>query len=143
MRCELCTKKHPNELWRDSLVYIIDASETDVPGFVRVVLNEHIAEMSELTAEQRTHIYDVINIVELAMREIMRPTKVNLAQFGNMVPHLHWHVIARFVDDAFFPGSVWSPRLRETPSEVLRQRQESAIRLFAILPEKLNAAFSL
>jgi diadenosine tetraphosphate (Ap4A) HIT family hydrolase len=33
---------------------------------------------------------------------------VNLAALGNQVPHLHWHIIPRFADDAHFPDPVWA-----------------------------------
>jgi diadenosine tetraphosphate (Ap4A) HIT family hydrolase len=29
------------------------------------------------------------------------------------VPHLHWHVIPRFADDAHFPDPVWASRRRD------------------------------
>jgi len=28
------------------------------------------------------------------------------------MPHVHWHVIARFVDDAHFPDAIWAPARR-------------------------------
>jgi diadenosine tetraphosphate (Ap4A) HIT family hydrolase len=46
------------------------------------------------------------------LRRLLQPTKVNLASLGNQVPHLHWHVIPRFADDAHFPDPVWAPRRR-------------------------------
>ena len=42
-----------------------------------------------------------------------RPDKVNLAALGNAVPHLHWHIVARFAWDSHFPASVWAPASRE------------------------------
>ena len=45
----------------------------------------------------------------------MAPDKVNLASLGNVVPHLHWHVIPRFADDPHFPNPVWGSKLRDTP----------------------------
>jgi diadenosine tetraphosphate (Ap4A) HIT family hydrolase len=65
--------------------------------------------------------------VEAALHELMQPDKINLASLGNFTPHVHWHVIPRFRDDAHFPQAVWAPRLRPgTPRVVdaaaLRQR---------------------
>ena len=54
----------------------------------------------------------VVYAAEQALREMMQPAKINLASFGNMVAHLHWHVIARFADDKHFPDSVWSAAKR-------------------------------
>ncbi|MET0207803.1 MAG: HIT domain-containing protein, partial [Burkholderiaceae bacterium] len=44
--------------------------------------------------------------------EALAPAKINLAALGNMVPHLHWHVIARFDWDSHFPNPVWGERKR-------------------------------
>ena len=51
------------------------------------------------------------------------PTKVNIAALGNMVPHLHWHVIARFDWDSHFPAPVWAAAQRLSPAA-----QEGAVR---------------
>ena len=70
---------------------------------------------------------------EQALRELMQPAKINLASFGNMVPHLHWHVIARFADDRHFPGSIWcEPRREGTPRpldrDALRRTVQALLR---------------
>jgi diadenosine tetraphosphate (Ap4A) HIT family hydrolase len=44
---------------------------------------------------------------------VLHPDKINLASFGNVVPHLHWHVIPRFEDDAHFPAPIWGKRKEE------------------------------
>ena len=60
-----------------------------------------------------------VTAVEQALREHLQPTKINLAALGNLVPHLHWHVIARFDWDSHFPGAVWgeSKRARDRLQE--------------------------
>ena len=68
---------------------------------------------------------DAVTVVEQALREHLVPTKINLAALGNMVPHLHWHVIARFAWDSHFPAPVWASAQRERDSAqeaVLRER---------------------
>ena len=64
--------------------------------------------MSDLGAAEREHLLTVVLRVEMIVRRLLKPTKMNIASLGNQVPHLHWHVIPRFADDAFFPDSIWS-----------------------------------
>ena len=59
--------------------------------------------------------------VEQVLREHLHPTKINLAALGNAVPHLHWHVIARFDWDSHFPASVWAAPQRAFDAEKLAQ----------------------
>jgi diadenosine tetraphosphate (Ap4A) HIT family hydrolase len=61
---------------------------------------------------ERDRLMRVVFAGETALRQLYRPDKVNLASLGNVVPHLHWHVIARFVDDAHFPDPIWAPARR-------------------------------
>ena len=113
-------------VWRgdDARVVLVDAP--DLPGFCRVIWNRHIAEMSELSRVEREILLALVDVVEFAVRRVMRPQKINLASLGNQVPHLHWHVIPRFADDPYFPDSIWSPRQRDTADTVLKSRRELA-----------------
>lgn len=91
---------------------MILASDTDYPACCRVVWNAHVREMTDLRPRERDAILSVVFTVEEVLRELIHPYKINLASLGNQVPHLHWHVIPRFRDDAHFPDSVWSARQR-------------------------------
>lgn len=70
--------------------------------------------------------------VEQAVRETMLPDKINVASLGNVVPHLHWHVIPRYTDDAHFPAPVWAAAVREPEAGVLEARR-------ALLPQLADA----
>ena len=82
------------------------------PAFYRVICNHHVAEFGDLLATERARCMDLVVGVERTLRELLSPTKVNLASLGNMVPHLHWHVIARFEWDSHFPQPVWGAAQR-------------------------------
>jgi diadenosine tetraphosphate (Ap4A) HIT family hydrolase len=85
--------------------------------------------MSELTFGERDMFMALVFAVEEAVRHVMQPAKVNLASLGNQVPHLHWHVIPRYQDDAFFPGSAWSVKVQQTPGAILETRKQKALEL--------------
>jgi len=111
--CELCDSAGGDTLWQDDLCRVVLVDDRDYPGLCRVILNRHVGEMTDLDMATRQKLMRVVFAVEQALREQLRPAKINLASLGNKVPHLHWHVIARFPDDRHFPGSVWSEPLRE------------------------------
>lgn len=112
--CPLCEAQDCS-LWEDDLCRVILAGEADYPGFLRVILHAHVREMSDLAAAEQAALMRVVFAAETALREVMRPDKINLASLGNVVPHLHWHVIPRFEHDPHFPNAVWGVRLRDTP----------------------------
>lgn len=137
--CPLCNPANERVIWRGKLIRVIDASDADLPGFVRVIVKRHAAEMVDLTSEESTMVRKAVRMCELCMLETMQPDKINLASLGNMVPHVHWHVIARYKDDAFFPDSIWSPRLRACAPEVLEERRRKAKEMLAKLPSLLSS----
>lgn len=127
MACPLCAEDGGALVWRGEHLRVIRAQDAGFPAFYRVVWNAHVAEFSDLSAAERAHCMEAVGLVEQALREHLAPTKVNLAALGNVVPHLHWHVIARFGWDSHFPSPVWAPAQRPSPAA-----QEDAVR--ALLP---------
>lgn len=105
--CPLCADAGGRVLVRAGAWRIVLAGDPDHPAFTRVVWSAHVAEMSDLGEEQRGEIMRVVLEVERAQRDALAPDKINLASFGNVVPHLHWHVIPRWRDDRHFPEPVW------------------------------------
>lgn len=116
MICELCIGTGGSVLWQDNRCRVIRVDEPGYPGFCRVIWNAHVREMSDLAAADRAHCMAVVFGVEQALRKLMHPDKINLASLGNMVAHLHWHVIPRFADDPHFPQPIWGVRQREIGS---------------------------
>lgn len=111
--CVFCRSDGGEVLWRSDLCRVVLADEPDYPGFLRVILNAHIKEMTDLAASDRAEVMRVVFAAEAALQQVMRPDKINLATLGNKVPHVHWHVIPRFMDDPHFPNPVWSTKRRE------------------------------
>jgi diadenosine tetraphosphate (Ap4A) HIT family hydrolase len=115
LSCLLCDEPGGKLLWQDDFCRVVRADEPDHPGFLRVILNAHVKEMTDLQAADQQALMRVVFAAETALREVMAPDKINLASLGNVVPHLHWHVIPRFRDDPHFPNPVWGARQRDTP----------------------------
>jgi len=127
--CALCEDSGGELLWQDGrcrVVRVGGAEGVAFPGLCRVVWNAHVAEMSDLTAAERSHLLAVVNAVERAVRAVVRPDKINLASLGNVVPHLHWHVIPRWTDDSHFPAPIWAAAAR--PSRARAVPDDAALR---------------
>jgi len=114
VQCSLCQPANENVLWRDARCRVILVDDPEYAGFCRVIWQTHVKEMTDLSESDRTHFMAVVFSVEQHLRALMHPEKINLASLGNQAPHLHWHVIPRFTDDAHFPDPVWATRRRET-----------------------------
>ena len=139
--CVLCVQDGGALIWRGEKLRLIRAVEEGFPAFYRVIWNAHAAELSDLSDDDRNLCMRAVAAVERVMRDTLAPTKINLAALGNMVPHLHWHVIARFDWDSHFPASVWAnaQRPRNADKEAAVAAQLSL--LDAQLAERLSAQF--
>jgi len=141
--CPLCGGDGGTLVWRGPRMRVVHAAEEaerGFPGFYRVIWNAHVPEFSDLAEADRAHCMAAVAVVEQVLREQLQPAKINLAALGNMVPHLHWHVIARFAWDSHFPAPVWAPPQRERDAAqeaAVQARGESVARR---LRERLDQA---
>lgn len=136
--CSLCAEDGGTVVFRDAVLRVVLVDDRDLPGFVRVIVNAHAKEMTDLNAATRGRVMRAVFIAEERVRAVFAPRKVNVASLGNAVPHVHWHVIPRFADDAFFPQPIWGTRQRETPGDVLAARRA----LVPVLQQALAEAFA-
>lgn len=137
--CELCARAG-DILFQHPKYRILLVDDASYPGFCRVIWEDHVKEMTDLSLADRSLLMMAVWKVEDAVREVMQPEKVNLASFGNVVPHLHWHVIPRFADDAHFPNPVWGEVRRVADADVLDRRRALLPRLRHAIAERFGGA---
>ncbi|MET3447051.1 HIT family protein [Ralstonia sp. 1138] len=110
--CTLCETDGGEPVWRNGRARVVLVEHARFPGFCRVIWNDHVAEQTDLSDADRHWLMEVVARVERVLRTELAPDKVNLASFGNFVPHMHWHVIPRYRWDTHFPEAVWGPEQR-------------------------------
>lgn len=143
--CPLCQSNAEDVLWRSSQLRVIAVNDSDHPGFTRVIWNDHVSEMTELGPQQRHELMQAVWAVERVQRQILQPDKVNLAALGNVVPHLHWHVIPRWTVDTHFPEPIWAaPPSRTAADQQAWQERRAAISAqLAAYRDALQAALAV
>jgi diadenosine tetraphosphate (Ap4A) HIT family hydrolase len=99
-----------------------------------------VAEFSDLRADERERLMLAVYATERAVRRVLAPVKVNLASLGNQVPHVHWHVIPRYTNDAHFPQPIWAPRQRSVSEALLSQRRAQATLIAEALRQEMAQA---
>lgn len=119
--CPLCDAAGGRIVLQTPRWRLVHADEPGFPAFYRLVWNDHVREFSQLAAADRHACADALAAIEQAMLRHLAPAKVNLASLGNAVPHLHWHLVARFAWDSHFPAPVWAPPQRAPAAERLAE----------------------
>jgi diadenosine tetraphosphate (Ap4A) HIT family hydrolase len=137
--CPLCDTDGGLLIFKNDQFRVIQAVEAGFPAFYRVVWNAHVPEFSSLSPDDRSACMNAVVLVEQVLREQLKPTKINLAALGNAVPHLHWHVIARFDWDSHFPSSVWAAPRRVADADKLAQLALQCEQINSLLAAKLSA----
>ena len=98
-------------IYEDSLIKV-EIEPFEIP-WLKIFTQENIKEFSLCSDKLRLYIFDTINIIEKAMLVQLNPDKINIASFGNYVPHVHFHVQARYKNDSYFPEPTWGKKQRE------------------------------
>ncbi len=91
----------------------IEVQESEIP-WLKIFTKHPYKEMSEVPFTIKVEIYTLLDIIEKEMIAYYTPKKINIASFGNYVPHVHWHIMARFEEDSYFPEPMWGIKRRES-----------------------------
>lgn len=100
--CDACTGRWPDPDGRlaafgESVAYL--NADQFFPGWTVLVLRRHATELFELAPAARAGLMDEVSEVARALSAVFGARKVNYALFGNLLPHVHWHVVPRLGTD--------------------------------------------
>ena len=133
--CALCSSQKYPIIWANNLLRIVLINDQNYRGYCRVDLINHVKEMADLDEETRNEFMGVIFQTEKIIKEYLQPDKINLASLGNITPHLHWHIIPRYLSDNHFPDSIWSEKKRNAINKFSKVQELEFIKYVNI---KLN-----
>lgn len=90
----------------------IEIHESEIP-WLKLFTQEPYTEMSQVPHAVQLEIYNLIDVIEKQMLEYYAPNKINIASLGNYMPRVHWHIMARFKEDSYYPEPMWGEKQRE------------------------------
>ena len=94
-------------------------------GYCILVSRRHASELHELPPGERRAYLDEMCLLAQAVQTCYRPHKLNYELLGNQVPHLHWHIFPRYLDDPDHLRAVWLAIDRAQHDEVWHRRMET------------------
>ncbi len=101
-----------------NIVFTTDNLRVEIEPFeipwLKIFTIESYKEFSDTPYEVKLEILKLLDIIEKEMISYFHPDKINIASFGNYVPHVHFHIQARFKEDSFFPEPTWGKKMRES-----------------------------
>lgn len=78
------------------------------PGYTLLFTKEHVTELFHLDRKVRVGLMEEVSLVAEALFSVFRPDKINYELLGNMVPHIHWHLVPRYSREPLWPRPIWS-----------------------------------
>lgn len=106
--CPLCSSPGGRLVEQASGWRVVAIEEHPLAGFHRLICTDHVQEWRHLSPGQRQQIGEALAAWEHRLTEQWHPDKFNLASLGNVVPHLHWHLMPRWRTDPWWPNPIWA-----------------------------------
>ena len=105
--CPMCAEGRPDDVHGNARIatgQVSDAflvrNDVGQRGYCVVIWRgRHVADPTELTADEAGQYFAEVLRVGRAVEEQFRPVKMNFEILGNSLPHLHTHVVPRYLDD--------------------------------------------
>jgi diadenosine tetraphosphate (Ap4A) HIT family hydrolase len=87
---------------------VVLQNDGDFPGYCVLQYKRHVTEIHQLSSAERAQWVEDVAAVAAAVQAVCEPYKINYAVLGNLVPHLHCHVIPRHPDDGYWGQPIWA-----------------------------------
>lgn len=94
--------------------YLILNRDQFFPGYCLLFAKQHVTELFDLDLKTRQGMMEEVTRTAAALAALFKPDKLNYELLGNMVPHIHWHLVPRFSSDQLWPRPIWSEPHAET-----------------------------
>lgn len=103
-------------IYEDEFIYI-EKEEFEIP-WIKIFSKTPYKELSDCDEQTLRAIFKAMMLSQKLMLKYFNPTKINIASFGNYLPHFHLHIQARFENDSFFPEPTWGKKQRDGSIEI-------------------------
>jgi len=104
------------KIFENSLIFI-EIEKSEIP-WLKIFTKKPYREFSDCPKSVKKEIWRTLDIIEREMLFYYKPIKINIASFGNYMPHVHFHIMARFEEDSYFPEPMWGEKQRESKLEL-------------------------
>lgn len=113
--------------------YLILNRDQFFPGYCLLFTKQHQTELFHLDANVRQGLMEEISRVAQGLADCFQPNKLNYELLGNLVPHIHWHLVPRFRSEPLWPRPIWSEPHQELllTADQYRERCEQIRRALA------------
>jgi diadenosine tetraphosphate (Ap4A) HIT family hydrolase len=88
--------------------YVVLNRDQFFTGYTFVFSKEHVTELFHLDRETRSAVMEEVTATAAGLNRLFKADKINYELLGNMVPHMHWHLVPRLRSDRLWPRPIWA-----------------------------------
>ena len=143
MDCFACNRiqqikrgENPHFIAELSESYAVLSDEQPYEGWTILLLKDHHEHLAGLPLQRQGRLWDDVAKVAAAITRELKPVRINYETLGNLLHHIHWHVIPRYADDPQPTQPVWIRPIEER--RVILNRTDEA-KLIARLRRALES----
>ncbi len=112
--CEICTRiadiqsgNHPGFIAELPTGYAVLGDSQFFRGYTLFLCKTPSPDLEDLPRDFKLQFLSEMALVSEAVSNVLKPHKMNVESLGNMVPHLHFHLFPRFLEEAEPTKPVW------------------------------------
>jgi diadenosine tetraphosphate (Ap4A) HIT family hydrolase len=84
----------------------------------------HVTQIDQLSKPEWTAFCADLYVAQKAVVSVVSPDHVNVAVLGNVIPHLHWHIVPRYAGDPRWGAPIWPTVLADMPDTRLSTSEQ-------------------
>ena len=131
--CEICTRldecragRHPGLIAELDASFVVLGDSQQFEGYAVLLAKSPATELFELHASERAAFFEEVAQVAQAVARVTGAHKINYECLGNVVPHVHMHIIPRRLTDGQPLAPVWGQMHKAGTPEAERCRFNAA-----------------
>ncbi len=112
--CEICARiqdiqngNHPGFIAELPTGYAVLGDSQFFRGYTLFLCKTPAPDLEDLPRELRFQFLREMALVSEAVSSVLQPHKMNVESLGNLVPHLHFHLFPRFLEEKEPTKPVW------------------------------------
>jgi diadenosine tetraphosphate (Ap4A) HIT family hydrolase len=89
--------------------------------------SRHVSRPDQLSPDEWGMFCADLHRAESVIMQTVHADHVNVESLGNVVPHLHWHIIPRYRNDPRWGAPVWTTALSDMPETTLASKERQTL----------------
>jgi diadenosine tetraphosphate (Ap4A) HIT family hydrolase len=136
MSCEACDRialirrdENPNFIAEMSESFAVLADEQGYEGWCILLLKDHHEHLAMLSSHRQARLWDDVSRVAGGITRDLKPALINYECLGNLLHHIHWHVIPRYSNDPDPQMPIWVRPPEERRGNISPSRRTELIQI--------------